>query len=538
MAYRWLIFDADGTLFDFDRAEAAALVETFDAFGIAFEPGYADVYRQINRVIWRELEQGAITATALRTERFRRLFDALGMAVDPGEFSVRYLAHLSQRGDLIDGAEEMVRTLSDRYRLLILTNGLSEVQRSRLAHSGLAGAFEDIVISDEVGAAKPDGRIFDVALARMGMPPKPEVLIIGDSLSSDIAGGAAYGIDTCWFNPSGQPRPAGATIRYEIAALTDLVTSLAVLPGGWTMRHPTVEDAPAVLALFVACDMAEYGEPDSDLESLLDDWQSIDLAQDAWLIEDPSGLAIGYLGMMPRTDDFSLELYVHPACSEAGLQAVLLAHCETRVQKRLAPGASTALGAFMPSVADVEPRVLRARGYTIDQYYFRMQIDLENEPEIPPSWPAGCRLVPFIPERDARRVYAFVMEAFQWPGYTPPSFEQWRHRMMETEGYCPDLWFLLADDTGALVATALCANYEFYGWVRNLAVAKARRGQGTGSALLQHVFREFYRRGHTRISLGVDGNNPDAYRFYERLGMRQVRQFAHYTKQIAGSPER
>ncbi len=111
MSYHWIIFDADGTLFDFDRAEAGALQETFDAFGMVFEQRTGDLYHQINGAIWRELEQGAITPEALRVERFRRLFDALNLAIDPAAFSGRYLDHLSHRGDLIDGAEEVVKAL-------------------------------------------------------------------------------------------------------------------------------------------------------------------------------------------------------------------------------------------------------------------------------------------------------------------------------------------------------------------------------------------------------------------------------------------
>jgi ribosomal protein S18 acetylase RimI-like enzyme len=150
-----------------------------------------------------------------------------------------------------------------------------------------------------------------------------------------------------------------------------------------------------------------------------------------------------------------------------------------------------------------------------------------------PSWPDGCHLAPFVLDQDERRVYDFVTEAFRWPGFVPPSFDQWRERMIETGTFREDLWFLLVDRAGNLVATALCCEYEIYGWVRNLAVAEAWRNRGIGSALLQAVFGEFYRRGQPRIALGVDGNNPDAYRFYERLGMTQVRQFVLYNKQIA-----
>jgi YjjG family noncanonical pyrimidine nucleotidase len=534
MTYRWLIFDADGTLFDYDRAEAVALVETFESFGVTFEPRYGDVYRQINAAIWREFEQGTITASALRVERFRRLFDALGFAVDPTAFSERYLDHLAHRGDLIDGAEQVVAALFGRYRLLILTNGLSEVQRSRLAHSGLAGYFEDIVISDEVGVAKPGPQIFDVAFERMGRPAKSEVLLVGDSLSSDIAGGQAYGLDTCWFNPNGQSQPAGASIRFEIRRLAELLASLAVLPQGWTLRHLIREDAQAVLDLCTACDLSQYGETDTDLESVLDDWRRLDLARDAWLIRDASGLAVGYAWVMPRSDSYSADLYVHPAHAEAGLQAILLARCEERTREQLPPGSNERLGVAVPSVDEADQRALVERGYSPDKYFSRMQIILEEDPRFVPIWPDGCMLVPFVPGQDDRRVYDFVVEAFRWPGFVPPGFEHWRQRLIESEAFRSDLWYVLADQAGDLVATALCFEHELYGWVRNLAVSETWRNRGVGSTLLRYVFGEFYRRGQPRIALGVDSNNPDAYRFYERLGMTQVRQFVMYYKQIRG----
>ena len=94
------------------------------------------------------------------------------------------------------------------------------------------------------------------------------------------------------------------------------------------MRHLTMDDAPAVLALLIACDIAEYGEPDSDLESLLDDWRPLDLARDAWLIQDASGRVLGYMAVFARAPGYGVDMYVHPEHSEAGLQAVLLARCE------------------------------------------------------------------------------------------------------------------------------------------------------------------------------------------------------------------
>ncbi|MCB0201745.1 MAG: noncanonical pyrimidine nucleotidase, YjjG family, partial [Anaerolineae bacterium] len=108
MSYTWLIFDADGTLFDYDRAEAAAFRRTFDQNGYSFAPEYADVYREVNSQIWREFERGEITADDLRVERFARLFSRLELDTDAATFSRDYLLNLGRQADLIDGAAEVV----------------------------------------------------------------------------------------------------------------------------------------------------------------------------------------------------------------------------------------------------------------------------------------------------------------------------------------------------------------------------------------------------------------------------------------------
>jgi 2-haloacid dehalogenase len=226
MKYKWLLFDADGTLFDYDRAEATALQRTFEQAGQPFEPRYAEAYRQINRQIWLEFEQGRISQKALRTQRFEQLFALLQIDLDPVAFSASYLGYLAEGTYLVDGAEQVIRTLHGQVGLMLITNGLKEVQRPRLARSAISGYFADIVISEEVGAAKPDARIFDAAFQRMGHPRKADVLMVGDNMSSDIQGGNDYGIDTCWFNPEGNPRELDVDSRYEIADLWELVDLL------------------------------------------------------------------------------------------------------------------------------------------------------------------------------------------------------------------------------------------------------------------------------------------------------------------------
>jgi YjjG family noncanonical pyrimidine nucleotidase len=223
MKYNWLLFDADGTLFDYEKAEFSALAATFRQFGQPFAPSYADVYKKINQRLWLAFERGGVSAERLRTRRFALLGEEIGIRLPIREFSDAYLANLAMCADLIDGAEETLSALHGRVGLLIITNGLRDVQRPRLARSPIARYFADVVISDEVGFAKPDHRIFDAAFRRMGWPEKEHVLIVGDSLTSDIKGGSDYGIDTCWFNPQRLPASPEVTIRHEIHDLAELM---------------------------------------------------------------------------------------------------------------------------------------------------------------------------------------------------------------------------------------------------------------------------------------------------------------------------
>jgi len=226
MFYSWLLFDADGTLFDYDTAESKALAATFHDSGIPYTIDYANTYRQINAQMWSDFEQGKISQEALRSERFGRLFQALNIEADPVAFSDTYLINLSNAADLIDGALELLQALHGNHKLLLITNGIPIVQRTRLAISPIQHYFDAIIISGEIGIAKPHPAIFDAAFHAMNHPPKQETLIIGDSLTSDIQGGLNYGIDTCWYNPNNQLSDNGIIATYEIQILSQLETFL------------------------------------------------------------------------------------------------------------------------------------------------------------------------------------------------------------------------------------------------------------------------------------------------------------------------
>ena len=230
MAYRWLLFDADGTLFDYEAAEHQALGETLADYGLDARPEVLAAYQKINTRLWHDFEQGLTTPDRIKTERFARLFEALGStgpALDPVRVGEAYLDHLGACSQLLPDARTLLDTLVGKVHLALITNGLTRVQRARLAHSGLNACFEAVVISEEEGVAKPEPGIFDVIFSRMGHPHRSEVLMVGDSLTSDIRGANRYGIDACWYNPRRLLRDPDAVdpleIRYEITNLLDLV---------------------------------------------------------------------------------------------------------------------------------------------------------------------------------------------------------------------------------------------------------------------------------------------------------------------------
>jgi 2-haloacid dehalogenase len=220
--YQWLLFDADDTVFDFERAESAALRQVFRQMRISFDPGYLAVYRRINQALWQAVEKGELTRGILKVRRFELFLEAVAATYSPHEFSAQYLGCLATRTELVEDACNVLGNLCEKYRLAILTNGLKEVQRGRLTLSPIRHYISEIIISDEIGFAKPAKEFFDVTFDRLGHPPRCEVLMIGDGWTSDIEGAVQYGIDACWYNPARKPRPAQPKITHEIASLREL----------------------------------------------------------------------------------------------------------------------------------------------------------------------------------------------------------------------------------------------------------------------------------------------------------------------------
>jgi 2-haloacid dehalogenase len=221
--YKGIFFDADDTLFDYPRAERAALKACLGEFRFRVGLGtFLASYRRHNRDVWRAFERGETDQVTLRVERFRRVAGELGLSDPPLDaVSVFYLEALSGQPQLLPGALATVRSLARTYPLALVTNGIASVQRRRFAASPITRYFRAVVISEEVGIAKPDPRIFAPALRETGLAAG-EVLYVGDSVTSDMTAARNAGLDFCWLNPAGAPVPNGHTPTFIIAAIKEL----------------------------------------------------------------------------------------------------------------------------------------------------------------------------------------------------------------------------------------------------------------------------------------------------------------------------
>jgi YjjG family noncanonical pyrimidine nucleotidase len=201
MKYKALLFDLDGTILDYSKSETAALNGAYSiVFGTGPSDSFLSVYHEINSGLWKDFEKGTTTIHELKIRRFSDLFDNFKINADPEAFSEIYLKELGEGGYLLDGALDVLESCAGRFRIGAITNGIGNVQRSRIKKAGIGQYFETVVISNDVGIAKPDPGIFTMALEGMNLLKKDDVLMIGDSLSSDILGGINAGIDTCWVN--------------------------------------------------------------------------------------------------------------------------------------------------------------------------------------------------------------------------------------------------------------------------------------------------------------------------------------------------
>ena len=216
--YDWILFDADDTLFHFDAFAGLKLM--FSRCDVEFNNENYEEYQKVNKALWVEYQDSKISAKELQNKRFDAWSNRLGISSE--NLNSAFLNAMADLCAPLEGAVDLLNALNGRVKLGIITNGFKELQQARLQRTGLKEFFEFIVISEEVGFAKPNPRIFDHALSLMGDPDRSKVLMVGDTLESDILGGVKSGLDTCWLNRHGRIAPDGMIPNHEVLSLKEL----------------------------------------------------------------------------------------------------------------------------------------------------------------------------------------------------------------------------------------------------------------------------------------------------------------------------
>jgi 5'-nucleotidase len=218
MKWDWIFFDADETLFTFDSF--GGLQRMFLDYSVTFTAEDFKDYQAINKPLWVEYQNGAITALQLQHQRFQGWAERLRVA--PGDLNNAFLNAMAEICAPLPGAVSLLSALKGKVKLGIITNGFTALQQTRLERTGFRDYFDLLVISEQVGVAKPDPRIFDYALEQAQNPDRSRVLMVGDTAESDILGGINAGLSTCWLNANGRALPEGINPTWTVTSLTEL----------------------------------------------------------------------------------------------------------------------------------------------------------------------------------------------------------------------------------------------------------------------------------------------------------------------------
>jgi 2-haloacid dehalogenase len=224
MKYKWLLFDADNTLFDFTFSQRKALENSFDQYNLEYKKEIFDEFVKINFIIWSAYDRNEITHEEIKSERFRRLFSEFSIfGIDLKEFNYYFISQLILNSKLLDGAEEILTYLHRKTKVALITNGMKEVQRPRYEQCKLKHIFNKVFISGEMGISKPNYEYFRFVHEETGNFDKEEYLVVGDNLIADVKGGKDYGFNTCWYNIHNDSSEEFENADYVINSLNELI---------------------------------------------------------------------------------------------------------------------------------------------------------------------------------------------------------------------------------------------------------------------------------------------------------------------------
>lgn len=229
MTYKGHFFDFDHTLFDSDASESLAFAGALHTVAAVLPDDTRSVqrlfqsYTIINRELWHDVEAGRRNPNDVRELRFVRFTAETELDVDPVALAAAFTTGMQEFGDLYPGALDVVRALAERGPIALVTNAISQIQRRRIERVGLAEHLDAVVISSEVGVSKPSPAIFDHAFDQLGPLDPTATLMVGDSLTSDMAGGVAAGLPTCWYNPDGAMSSSTIEVDHEIRRLDEVL---------------------------------------------------------------------------------------------------------------------------------------------------------------------------------------------------------------------------------------------------------------------------------------------------------------------------
>lgn len=224
-----ILWDVDNTLLDFDYSCRAALRQCFRTIGKEITEEMIERYNQINDIYWKRLEKGEVTKAQLLTGRFADFFAEYGLLdINVELFRKDYQQNLGNIYSFNDDSLTICKSLQTKFKQYVVTNGVSSTQRSKLNLSGFAEVMDGMFISEEIGFPKPSKEYFDFCLAHIPEKDKEKILLVGDSLTSDIQGANIAGIKACWYNPKEKAYPEGYKIDYEIADLHQIYEVLEI----------------------------------------------------------------------------------------------------------------------------------------------------------------------------------------------------------------------------------------------------------------------------------------------------------------------